>query len=120
MKNATIGRGCAGIDSKAGVVKVLALSVPPQPRLAVNRGQSHARLSEATLAESGMRGTAVSSAAPLLPLSRLLQMKIREKAGKHVGIETTRALQVGSIVGSAWRYAARMMVIRRRCQVGSE
>jgi len=47
-------------------------------------------------------------------------MKIREKASKHVGIKTARALQVGSIAGSAWRYAARMVVIRRWCQVGSE
>lgn len=33
----------------------LALFVPSQPRLAVSRERSHARLSEATLAESGIR-----------------------------------------------------------------
>lgn len=66
------------------------------------------------------RGTAVSNAASPLLAFRLLQMKIREKASKHVRIKTARALQVGSI-GSAWRYTARMMMmIRRRCQVGSE
>jgi len=56
-------------------------------------------------------------------------MKICEKASKHVGIETARALQIGSVVGVAVRrYAGMvlmmmvmmMMMVCRRCQIRSE
>jgi len=55
-------------------------------------------------------------------------MKIREKASKHVGIETARALQIGSVASVAvGRYAGMvlmmvmmLMMVRRRCQIRSE
>lgn len=43
-------------------------------------------------------------------------MKIREKTRKHVGIETARALQVGSVVGIVRRCTAGVMVMMVICR----